>query len=102
MCVCVCLYLPGSIVQGLSSPHSVLSPVIQFFFKVMHIMCCNNFITQCIPLLHRSVWKTVFSNILHTLPHTGLYMSSCPIFCHQHQVFLVYLFNAIGYLVHCY
>ncbi|MPC56207.1 hypothetical protein E2C01_050160 [Portunus trituberculatus] len=30
-------------------------------------------------------------------------MTSCPsiIFCHQHQVFLVYLFNAIDYLVHC-
>ncbi|MPC46063.1 hypothetical protein E2C01_039772 [Portunus trituberculatus] len=28
-------------------------------------------------------------------------MSSCPsIFCHQHQVFLLYLFNAIHYLVH--
>ncbi|MPC10801.1 hypothetical protein E2C01_003440 [Portunus trituberculatus] len=30
-------------------------------------------------------------------------MSSCPsIFCHQHQVFLIYLFNAINYLVHYY
>ncbi|MPC99182.1 hypothetical protein E2C01_094580 [Portunus trituberculatus] len=28
-------------------------------------------------------------------------MTSCPfiIFCHQHQVFVVYLFNAIDYLV---
>ncbi|MPC22545.1 hypothetical protein E2C01_015561 [Portunus trituberculatus] len=30
-------------------------------------------------------------------------MSYCPsIFCHQHQVFIVYLFNAFDYLVHCY
>ncbi|MPC25577.1 hypothetical protein E2C01_018695 [Portunus trituberculatus] len=30
-------------------------------------------------------------------------MSSCPSsFCHQHQVFLVYLFNAIYYFMHCY
>ncbi|MPC85973.1 hypothetical protein E2C01_080781 [Portunus trituberculatus] len=31
-------------------------------------------------------------------------MSSCPsiFFCHQHQVFLVYLFNSMDYLVHCY
>ncbi|MPC83647.1 hypothetical protein E2C01_078361 [Portunus trituberculatus] len=82
-----------------------MSPFIQFFLKVMHIMCYNNFITQCIPLLHCSMWETVFSNILHTLPHPNLlYMSSCPsiIFCHQHQVFLVYLFNAIDYLVHSY
>ncbi|MPC60697.1 hypothetical protein E2C01_054753 [Portunus trituberculatus] len=30
-------------------------------------------------------------------------MSSCPsiFFCQQYQVFLVYLFNAIDYLVHC-
>ncbi|MPC99476.1 hypothetical protein E2C01_094892 [Portunus trituberculatus] len=74
-----------------------MSPFIQFFFKIMHIMCCNNFITQCIPLFHRSIWKTVFSNIPHTLPHSNLYMSSCPsiFFKCQHQVFLVYLFNAI-------
>ncbi|MPC08972.1 hypothetical protein E2C01_001570 [Portunus trituberculatus] len=49
------------------------------------------------------LWKTIFSNILHTLPHPDLYMSSCPsIFCHQHQVFIVYLFNAIDYLAYCY
>ncbi|MPC54050.1 hypothetical protein E2C01_047957 [Portunus trituberculatus] len=74
-----------------------MSTFIQFFIKVMHIMCCKNFITQCIPLFHHSVWKTVLSNILHTLPHPNLiYMSSCPsCFCYQHQVFLVYLFNAI-------
>ncbi|MPC42183.1 hypothetical protein E2C01_035797 [Portunus trituberculatus] len=38
------------------------------------------------------------------MPHPNLlYMSSCPsIFYHQHQVFLVYLSNAIDYLVHCY
>ncbi|MPC42226.1 hypothetical protein E2C01_035842 [Portunus trituberculatus] len=41
-----------------------MSPLIQFFFKVMHIMCCNNFITQCIPLFHHSKWKTVFSNLI--------------------------------------
>ncbi|MPD04227.1 hypothetical protein E2C01_099902 [Portunus trituberculatus] len=35
----------------------------------MHIMCCNNFIIQCIPFFLHSVWKTVFSIILHTLPH---------------------------------
>ncbi|MPC28734.1 hypothetical protein E2C01_021945 [Portunus trituberculatus] len=31
-------------------------------------------------------------------------MSSCPssFFCHQHQVLLVYLFNAIIYFIHCY
>ncbi|MPC16132.1 hypothetical protein E2C01_008952 [Portunus trituberculatus] len=31
-------------------------------------------------------------------------MSSCPssFFCHQHQVFLVYLFNAIYYFIQCY
>ncbi|MPC57254.1 hypothetical protein E2C01_051232 [Portunus trituberculatus] len=55
-----------------------MSPFIQFFFKVMHIMCCNTFITQCIPLFHYSMWKTVFSNILYTLPNPNLYMSSCP------------------------
>ncbi|MPC31807.1 hypothetical protein E2C01_025104 [Portunus trituberculatus] len=45
----------------------------------MHAMCCNNSIIQCIPFFHRSVWKTVFSNILHTLPHPDLlFMSSCP------------------------
>ncbi|MPC51149.1 hypothetical protein E2C01_044989 [Portunus trituberculatus] len=43
----------------------------------MHIMCCNNFIIQCIPLLHLCVRKTAFSNILHTLPHPDLYMTSC-------------------------
>ncbi|MPC30309.1 hypothetical protein E2C01_023570 [Portunus trituberculatus] len=77
-----------------------MSPFIQFFLKVMHIMCCNNFIIQCIPL-HHSVWKTVFPNSLHTLPQPDLYMTSCPsiIFFHQHQVFLVYLFNAIDYLI---
>ncbi|MPC14739.1 hypothetical protein E2C01_007510 [Portunus trituberculatus] len=34
------------------------------------------------------MWKTVFSNILHTLPHPNiLYMLSCPsFFCHQYQV----------------
>ncbi|MPC81959.1 hypothetical protein E2C01_076600 [Portunus trituberculatus] len=42
-------------------------------------MWCNNLITQCIPLHHRSVRKTVSCNILHTLPHPDLlYMSSCP------------------------
>ncbi|MPC11582.1 hypothetical protein E2C01_004250 [Portunus trituberculatus] len=64
-----------------------MSPFIQLFFKVMHIMCCNNFITQFIPLFHHSMWKTVLSNILHTLPHPNLlYMSSCPssFFCNQH------------------
>ncbi|MPC46959.1 hypothetical protein E2C01_040691 [Portunus trituberculatus] len=68
-----------------------MSPFIQFFFKVIHFMCCNKFIIQCIPLFLRSVWKTVFSNILHTLPHPSLLcMSSClSSFCHQHQVFLV-------------
>ncbi|MPC31613.1 hypothetical protein E2C01_024908 [Portunus trituberculatus] len=55
----------------------------------MNIMCCNcnNFIIQCIPLFHRSVWKTLFSNILHTLPRPDfLYMTFCPfiIFCQQH------------------
>ncbi|MPC94658.1 hypothetical protein E2C01_089837 [Portunus trituberculatus] len=69
----------------------------------MHIMFCNNFIIQCIPLFHRSMWKAVFSNILHTLPHPDLFVSSClSIFCRQYQVFFVYLFNAIDYLVHCY
>ncbi|MPC95183.1 hypothetical protein E2C01_090381 [Portunus trituberculatus] len=31
-------------------------------------------------------------------------MTSCPsiIICHQHQVFLFYLFNAMDYLVHSY
>ncbi|MPC40293.1 hypothetical protein E2C01_033849 [Portunus trituberculatus] len=30
-------------------------------------------------------------------------MSSClSIFCQQHQVFFVHLFNATDYLVHCY
>ncbi|MPC50107.1 hypothetical protein E2C01_043929 [Portunus trituberculatus] len=30
-------------------------------------------------------------------------MSSCPsIFCQQDQVFFVYLFNIIYYLIHCY
>ncbi|MPC38027.1 hypothetical protein E2C01_031528 [Portunus trituberculatus] len=32
----------------------------------MHIRFCNNFIIQCIPLFQHSMWKTVFSNILHT------------------------------------
>ncbi|MPC83892.1 hypothetical protein E2C01_078613 [Portunus trituberculatus] len=70
----------------------------------MLIMYCNNFIIQCISLFHRSVWKTVFSNILHTLPHPDLlFMSSYPsIFCQQHQICFVYLFSAIDYLVHCY
>ncbi|MPC21763.1 hypothetical protein E2C01_014757 [Portunus trituberculatus] len=82
-----------------------MSPFILFFFKVMYIMCSNNFITQCIPLLHRCMWKTVFSNILHTLLHPDLlYMSSCPsiFFCYQHQVFLVHFYYTIDYLVHCY
>ncbi|MPC27141.1 hypothetical protein E2C01_020302 [Portunus trituberculatus] len=64
-----------------------MSPFIQFILKVMHIMCCNNFIIQCIPLFCHSVWKTVFSSILHTLPHPNfLYMISCPsiILCQQH------------------
>ncbi|MPC62261.1 hypothetical protein E2C01_056343 [Portunus trituberculatus] len=57
----------------------------------MHIMCCNNFIIECIIFFHRSVWKTVFCNILHTLPHLDLFISSCPsISCQQHQVFFVY------------
>ncbi|MPC84008.1 hypothetical protein E2C01_078734 [Portunus trituberculatus] len=44
----------------------------------MYIMCCNDFIIQCIPVLHRSMWKTIFSNILHTLPLPNLLcMSSC-------------------------
>ncbi|MPC45866.1 hypothetical protein E2C01_039572 [Portunus trituberculatus] len=47
-----------------------MSPFISFFHKVMHIMCCNNFIIQCILLLHRSVWKTVFSNIHNILIFT--------------------------------
>ncbi|MPC16131.1 hypothetical protein E2C01_008951 [Portunus trituberculatus] len=71
----------------------------------MHTMCCNNFIIQCIPFFHHSVWKTVFSNILHTLPHPDLlFISSCPsiFFCQQHQVFFVYLFNISYYLIHCY
>ncbi|MPC60595.1 hypothetical protein E2C01_054647 [Portunus trituberculatus] len=71
----------------------------------MHIVCCNNFITQCIPFFYSSMWKTVFSNILHTLPLPDLLcMSSCPssFICHQHQVLLVYLFNAINYFIHCY
>ncbi|MPC90985.1 hypothetical protein E2C01_085993 [Portunus trituberculatus] len=31
-------------------------------------------------------------------------MSSCPsgCFCHQHQIFLVYLFNAINCFIQCY
>ncbi|MPC29416.1 hypothetical protein E2C01_022646 [Portunus trituberculatus] len=31
-------------------------------------------------------------------------MPSCPssFFCHQYQVFLVYLFSAIYYFIHCY
>ncbi|MPC68383.1 hypothetical protein E2C01_062583 [Portunus trituberculatus] len=31
-------------------------------------------------------------------------MSSCRsiFFCHQHQVFLVYFFNAINYFIQCY
>ncbi|MPC37901.1 hypothetical protein E2C01_031396 [Portunus trituberculatus] len=31
-------------------------------------------------------------------------MSSCPsiFFCQQHQVFFVYLFNIVYYLIHCY
>ncbi|MPC28883.1 hypothetical protein E2C01_022096 [Portunus trituberculatus] len=31
-------------------------------------------------------------------------MSSCPsvFLCQQHQVFFVYLFNIIYYLIHCY
>ncbi|MPD01318.1 hypothetical protein E2C01_096839 [Portunus trituberculatus] len=69
----------------------------------MHIMCCNNSIIQWIPFFYRSVWKTVFFNILHTLPHPDLFMFSCPsIFCQQRQVFFVYLFNIIYYLIHCY
>ncbi|MPC22873.1 hypothetical protein E2C01_015900 [Portunus trituberculatus] len=96
MTVCVCV-LSSCIVQGWSGAHSVLSPCLHlsiFFFKVMHIMCCNNFITQCIPLFHCSMWKTVLSNILHTLPHPNLlYMSSSPSsFCHQHQVNVIYHF----------
>ncbi|MPC38391.1 hypothetical protein E2C01_031897 [Portunus trituberculatus] len=67
----------------------------------MHTMCCNNSIIQCIPFFHRSVWKTVFFNILHTLPHPDLFMSSCPsiLFCQLHQVFFVYLFNIIYYFI---
>ncbi|MPC55083.1 hypothetical protein E2C01_049016 [Portunus trituberculatus] len=70
----------------------------------MHTMWCDNSIIQCIPFFHCSVWKTVLSNILHTLPHPDLlFMSSCPsIFCQQHQVFFVYLFNIIYYLMLCY
>ncbi|MPC19739.1 hypothetical protein E2C01_012665 [Portunus trituberculatus] len=41
-----------------------MSPFTQFFFKVMHIMCHNNFMIQCIPLFHHSMWKTVFANVL--------------------------------------
>ncbi|MPC20005.1 hypothetical protein E2C01_012935 [Portunus trituberculatus] len=63
-----------------------MSPFIQFFLKDMRIMFCNNFIIQCIQLLHRSLWKTVFPNIFHMLGHPDfLYMTSCPsIFCQQH------------------
>ncbi|MPC51181.1 hypothetical protein E2C01_045020 [Portunus trituberculatus] len=32
-----------------------MSPFTLFFLKVMHIMCCNNFIIQCIPHLHHSM-----------------------------------------------
>ncbi|MPC37257.1 hypothetical protein E2C01_030732 [Portunus trituberculatus] len=64
-------------------------------------MCYNNLIIQCIPL-HCSVCKTISSNILYTAYPNLLYMTSCPsvFFCHQHQVFLVYLFNDIDCFVH--
>ncbi|MPC75144.1 hypothetical protein E2C01_069529 [Portunus trituberculatus] len=69
----MCVYLPSCIVQGSSGVHSVLSPFIQFFFKVMHITCCNNFITQCIPLFHCSMWETDF-------PISGLVLFYLPFF----------------------
>ncbi|MPC77645.1 hypothetical protein E2C01_072104 [Portunus trituberculatus] len=34
-----------------------MSPFIQFFIRVMHIMYCNNIIIQC-SLFHCSMWKT--------------------------------------------
>ncbi|MPC43660.1 hypothetical protein E2C01_037310 [Portunus trituberculatus] len=63
------MYLPSCVVQGSSGTHSILSPYLHisnFSLKLMHIMCCNSFITQCIPLFHCSRWKTVFSCPSHT------------------------------------
>ncbi|MPC88110.1 hypothetical protein E2C01_083003 [Portunus trituberculatus] len=30
----------------------------------MHVMCCNKFTVQCIPLFHCSVWKSVCPSFL--------------------------------------
>ncbi|MPC67708.1 hypothetical protein E2C01_061889 [Portunus trituberculatus] len=53
----------------------------------MHIMCYSNFTIQCIPLFHHSKWKTVFFNIIHTLAHCDLYMSSCTLLLGPHILF---------------
>ncbi|MPC42101.1 hypothetical protein E2C01_035715 [Portunus trituberculatus] len=59
-CHCIYLMYCTGFEQASQCPVS-MSPFTQFFFKTMHIMCCNNFITQCIPLFHHSMCKIVFS-----------------------------------------
>ncbi|MPC15905.1 hypothetical protein E2C01_008709 [Portunus trituberculatus] len=65
MCVCICLIVLYRVQVGLIVS-VFMSPFIQFFLKVMHNICCDNFIIQCIPLFHHSMWKTIFQYPSHT------------------------------------
>ncbi|MPC81018.1 hypothetical protein E2C01_075618 [Portunus trituberculatus] len=77
MCIYLVVLYRARAGLRVSCLHVSIYPI---FLKIMHSTYCNNFITQCIPLFHRSaVCGKLYFPISFT--HCLILIFTCPLSC---------------------